>query len=198
VELFDTSPYQPLPTYPYVYVWFTEEGAPYYVGKGRTNRAWRIGSPPRERIWFREFSSDSEALSVEAFLIDVFGLKNLSNKVRGIKYEPRPLPFSDPFSDLPFSSYEPLEAAKNVPIYPLDDLDYRENFAKLLDKFPRFLRTLTPRQERVVRLYFFEGKTVREIGQLFGTTHQRIQQIKEKALAKLREPARLNWIKRQL
>jgi RNA polymerase sigma factor (sigma-70 family) len=52
------------------------------------------------------------------------------------------------------------------------------------------LSVLTDREAKVVRLRFgigkADGQTLEEIGQLFGVTRERIRQIEEKALAKLR------------
>jgi RNA polymerase primary sigma factor len=56
------------------------------------------------------------------------------------------------------------------------------------------LNTLTPREEKIVRMRFGldgSGKehTLEEIGHLFGVTRERIRQIESKALKKLRHPA---------
>lgn len=63
----------------------------------------------------------------------------------------------------------------------------------------RVLATLTPREEKVLRLRFGFGsgssvqgdtRTLEEVGLEFGLTRERIRQIEEKALRKLRHPAR--------
>jgi RNA polymerase primary sigma factor len=58
----------------------------------------------------------------------------------------------------------------------------------------RMLATLTPREEEVLRKRFGLGEkseqTLREIGQEFGVTRERIRQIEAKALKKLRYPSR--------
>jgi len=55
------------------------------------------------------------------------------------------------------------------------------------------LATLTPREENILRLRFGIGqpgpRTLEEIGSTIGLTRERIRQIEEKALAKLRRPA---------
>jgi len=52
------------------------------------------------------------------------------------------------------------------------------------------LAALEPREERILRLYFGldcpEALTLEQIGAQLGLTRERIRQIKEKALAKLR------------
>ena len=56
------------------------------------------------------------------------------------------------------------------------------------------LRTLTPREAKVIKMRFGVGDgsehTLEEIGQTFGVTRERIRQIEAKALRKLRYPSR--------
>ncbi|MCK4313011.1 MAG: RNA polymerase sigma factor RpoD, partial [Candidatus Cloacimonetes bacterium] len=56
------------------------------------------------------------------------------------------------------------------------------------------LQTLTPREERVIRLRFGidDGyhRTLEEVGNIFSVTRERIRQIEDKALRKLRHPTR--------
>ena len=56
------------------------------------------------------------------------------------------------------------------------------------------LDTLEDRESEVLRLHFGMGKddpmTLEEIGRKFSLTKERVRQIKEKALSKLRHPAR--------
>lgn len=58
----------------------------------------------------------------------------------------------------------------------------------------RVLKSLPPREAEIVDLYFGissgEGITLEEIGVRFNLTRERIRQIKEKAIAKLRHPGR--------
>lgn len=60
------------------------------------------------------------------------------------------------------------------------------------------LSTLDERQARVLRLYFGlddeEPRTLEEIGALLGVTRERVRQIKEKALARLRHPTRARFL----
>jgi len=73
----------------------------------------------------------------------------------------------------------PREAAVNQ--------DLREQTKKVLS-------TLTPRQEKIVRMRFgIEEKadhTLEEVGQDYNLTRERIRQIEEKALEKMRHPSR--------
>ena len=56
------------------------------------------------------------------------------------------------------------------------------------------LRTLTPREERIIRMRFGlddgSQRTLEEVGQVFAVTRERIRQIEAKALRKLRHPSR--------
>ena len=62
------------------------------------------------------------------------------------------------------------------------------------------LQTLSPREERVLRMRFgldHEGqeRTLEEVGQNFNVTRERIRQIEAKALRKLRHPSRARLLK---
>lgn len=65
---------------------------------------------------------------------------------------------------------------------------------QLTEKLGAALQTLTEREEKVLRLRFgLDGNsehTLEEIGQSFGLTRERIRQIQDKALNKLRHPTR--------
>jgi RNA polymerase primary sigma factor len=58
----------------------------------------------------------------------------------------------------------------------------------------KVLATLTPREEKVLRMRFGIGErsdhTLEEVGQDFEVTRERIRQIEAKALRKLRHPSR--------
>jgi RNA polymerase primary sigma factor len=58
----------------------------------------------------------------------------------------------------------------------------------------RALASLTPREERIVRMRFGLGMnsdhTLEEVGQQFSVTRERIRQTEAKALRKLRHPSR--------
>lgn len=58
----------------------------------------------------------------------------------------------------------------------------------LREKIEKALRTLTPREEAVLRFYFLEEGTLRSVAKLIGRTDTRVEQIKQKAIRKLRHP----------
>ena len=61
------------------------------------------------------------------------------------------------------------------------------------------LSTLTPREERVLRLRFGiddgRTRTLEEVGKEFNVTRERIRQIEARALRKLRHPSRSKRLK---
>lgn len=111
------------------------------------------------------------------------------------------------------ASLEPL------PIHELDDVDdliaadARGQFTardpmdivedtQLIGSVDRFLRTLKLKEENVVRMRFGIGiqdsMTLEEIGARFDLTRERIRQIEAKALRRLKHPARLDQLLREL
>jgi RNA polymerase primary sigma factor len=69
----------------------------------------------------------------------------------------------------------------------------------LKDQTEALLKTLTPREERVIKMRFGLGDgsehTLEEVGQNFAVTRERIRQIEAKALRKLRHPSRSRKLK---
>jgi len=69
----------------------------------------------------------------------------------------------------------------------------------LNDKMASVLKTLSPREERIIRMRFgFEDgnqRTLEEVGQVFAVTRERIRQIEAKALRKLRHPSRSSHVR---
>jgi RNA polymerase primary sigma factor len=71
--------------------------------------------------------------------------------------------------------------------------------ANLRETTTRVLSSLTPREERVLRMRFGIGMntdhTLEEVGQQFSVTRERIRQIEAKALRKLKHPSRSRKLK---
>jgi len=69
----------------------------------------------------------------------------------------------------------------------------------LAERTRKVLATLTPREEKVLRMRFGIGEkadhTLEEVGQDFAVTRERIRQIEAKALRKLRHPTRSRKLK---
>ena len=71
--------------------------------------------------------------------------------------------------------------------------------AMLAEALKEILDTLTEREADVLRMRFgmYDGRThtLEEVGQIFGVTRERIRQIENKAIRKLRHPSRAKRIK---
>ena len=96
--------------------------------------------------------------------------------------------------DAPFAQGEDnrlLDIVHNDNQPPPDSRLMQESLRQEID---RALATLSPREAEVVRLYFGLGRehplTLEEIGELFKLTRERVRQIKEKALRRLRHTSR--------
>jgi len=67
----------------YTYLWLREDGSPYYVGKGRGDRAFtsnyhNVHRPPQdERIIVQDHPSEEEAFEAERLMISLFGRLDL-------------------------------------------------------------------------------------------------------------------------
>ena len=73
------------------------------------------------------------------------------------------------------------------------------SYVMLREQLNEVLRTLTPREEQVLKLRFGledgRTRTLEEVGQVFNITRERIRQIEAKALRKLRHPSRCKKLK---
>ena len=89
--------------------------------------------------------------------------------------------------------------AVQVPIEDVEEETYElpESFDyEVKNAITQALLTLSPREERVIRERFFHDKTLEEVGQTFSLTRDRIRQIQEKALRKLRHPSSTDILKK--
>ena len=112
------------------------------------------------------------------------------DKVRRIlKIAKEPISLETPIGEEDDSHLGDFIEDKNIP-NPGDQL-IDQNLA---DQTRKVLATLTPREERVLRMRFGIGErsdhTLEEVGQDFEVTRERIRQIEAKALRKLRHPSR--------
>ena len=78
-------------------------------------------------------------------------------------------------------------------------LEYKESLRREIE---RSLSTLTDRQRDVIKLYFGIGvehpMSLEDIGERFGLTRERVRQIKDKAINKLRNTSRSKLLKNYL
>ncbi|MEO1745495.1 MAG: RNA polymerase sigma factor RpoD [Pseudomonadota bacterium] len=111
-------------------------------------------------------------------------------KVRKVlKIAKEPISLETPVGDEEDSHLGDFIEDKNA-ILPIDAAIQ----ANLRDTTTRVLASLTPREERVLRMRFGIGMntdhTLEEVGQQFSVTRERIRQIEAKALRKLKHPSR--------
>jgi len=112
------------------------------------------------------------------------------DKVRKVlKIAKEPISLETPIGDEEDSHLGDFIEDKNA-VQPLE----AATLANLRDATTRVLATLTPREERVLRMRFGIGMntdhTLEEVGQQFSVTRERIRQIEAKALRKLKHPSR--------
>ena len=111
-------------------------------------------------------------------------------KVRKVlKIAKEPISLETPIGDEEDSQLGDFIEDKNA-ILPIDAAIQ----SNLRDTTTRVLASLTPREERVLRMRFGLGMntdhTLEEVGQQFSVTRERIRQIEAKALRKLKHPSR--------
>jgi len=111
-------------------------------------------------------------------------------KVRKVlKIAKEPISLETPIGDEEDSHLGDFIEDKNA-VQPIDSAI----LSNLRESTTRVLSTLTPREERVLRMRFGIGMntdhTLEEVGQQFSVTRERIRQIEAKALRKLKHPSR--------
>jgi RNA polymerase primary sigma factor len=106
---------------------------------------------------------------------------------RIIRLEGEPVSLETPVGDDGESSLEDFIENRQIP-KPLDEAIH----LNLQREMQKALAVLPPRQEKVIRMRFGIGElrehTLEELGERFSITRERIRQIEEKALRKLRSP----------
>lgn len=117
------------------------------------------------------------------------------DKVRKIlRITKEPISLETPVSDDEDTHLADLIEDKNTPV-PQESVIFRD----LMEQLNKTLSTLTPKEERVIRMRFGIGEkydhTLEEVGQVFEVTRERIRQIEAKALKKLRHPTRAKRLK---
>jgi RNA polymerase primary sigma factor len=118
-----------------------------------------------------------------------------SEKVRRVlRITKEPISLETPINDDEDTHLADFIEDKNV-LTPQDSAIYED----LVHNLNNILSTLSPREERVVRMRFGLGErqdhTLEEVGQVFEVTRERIRQIEAKALKKLRHPMRAKLLR---
>ncbi|MCG3153829.1 MAG: RNA polymerase sigma factor SigA [bacterium] len=114
-----------------------------------------------------------------------------------LKTSARHLSLDEPFKEEEGNSL--LDVIESDRYAPPDDGLMQESLQVEIDKV---LSTLKPREAEIIRLYFgLDGDrplTLEEIGEHFKLTRERVRQIKEKALRRLRHRSRLEPLRKYL
>jgi RNA polymerase primary sigma factor len=157
----------------------------------------KIGSINKINKAFSRLEQQYERAPTPAELAEVLEMtidevkQSLANSGRHISMD---APLSD--SEDSSSMYEVYSPADNPS--PEDELMNKS----LLMEIERSLHTLTLREADVIRLYFgLNGShplTLEEIGERFDLTRERVRQIKEKALRRLKHTSRSKMLKTYL
>jgi RNA polymerase primary sigma factor len=119
-------------------------------------------------------------------IADAMGLQ-VKEVRRIIRLEGEPVSLETPVGDDGESSLGDFIENRQIP-KPLEEAIHRN----LQREMQKALAVLPPRQEKVIRMRFGIGEarehTLEELGERFSITRERIRQIEEKALRKLRSP----------
>ena len=96
--------------------------------------------------------------------------------------------------ETPISEEEDSHLGDFIPDEDASEPSEAASFSLLKEQLMSVLATLTPREEKVLRLRFGiedgRTRTLEEVGKEFNVTRERIRQIEAKALRKLRHPSR--------
>jgi RNA polymerase primary sigma factor len=141
-----------------------------------------------EKVFGREPSMEEVATKMEMSTFEVADV---------LKTSARHLSLDEPFKEEDGNSL--LDVIESDRYSPPDSLLMKESLQVEIDKI---LTTLKPREAEIIRLYFgLEGDrplTLEEIGEHFRLTRERVRQIKEKALRRLRHRSRLEPLRKYL
>lgn len=85
--------------------------------------------------------------------------------------------------------------ASECAINTVDQIEDRVRAEQLRSTISTVLETLTPREATILRMRFFECKSLRDCGSVLGISGDTVRQLEGKALCKLRHPSRSNALK---
>ena len=104
--------------------------------------------------------------------------------------------------DTPFSDEDKNCLLDVIPDQATEEPDRELQMDSLQEEVAAALDTLKDREREVIRMYFGIGQsyalTLNEIGEEFGLTRERVRQIKEKAIRRLRHRSRSRKLRQYL
>lgn len=155
----------------------------------------QVGSLNKINKAFSKFEQENERTPSPEELADVMELPK--DKVSDtLRISGRHVSVDAPFVDGEDNSLLDVMVNDDSPIADLTLV--KESLCKEID---RALTTLTDRERDIVKLFFGIGAqemTLEEIGEHFGLTRERVRQIKEKAIRRLRQTSRCKHLKAYL
>jgi RNA polymerase primary sigma factor len=155
----------------------------------------QVGSLNKINKAFSKFEQENERKPSPEELAETLELP--AEKVADtLKVSGRHISVDAPFVDGEDNSL--LDVLPNTDSPSADKALMKESLAREID---RALTTLTERESDIVRLFFGIGcqdMTLEEIGERFGLTRERVRQIKEKAIRRLRHTSRSKLLKTYL
>ncbi len=155
----------------------------------------QVGSLNKINKAFSKFEQENERTPSPEELADVMELPK--DKVSDtLRISGRHVSVDAPFVDGEDNSLLDVMVNDDSPVADLTLV--KESLCKEID---RALTTLTDRERDIVKLFFGIGAqemTLEEIGEHFGLTRERVRQIKEKAIRRLRQTSRCKHLKAYL
>ncbi|MCK4661523.1 MAG: sigma-70 family RNA polymerase sigma factor [Bacteroidales bacterium] len=155
----------------------------------------QVGSLNKINKAFSKFEQENERIPSPDELADVLELPK-DKVVDTLRVAGRHISVDAPFVAGEDNSLLDVIENKDSPI--ADNKLLSESLCKEID---RALATLTERERDIIKLFFGIGlqeMTLEEIGERFGLTRERVRQIKEKAIRRLRHTSRSKLLKTYL
>jgi RNA polymerase primary sigma factor len=152
----------------------------------------QVGSLNKISKAFSKFEQENERRPSAEELADQLDLP-VDKVVDSLKVSGRHISVDAPFVDGEDNSL--LDVLVNDDSPMADNLLVNESLSREID---RALSTLTDREKDIIRMFFGIGQqemTLEEIGDRFGLTRERVRQIKEKAIRRLKQDQRSKLLK---
>ena len=152
----------------------------------------QVGSLNKISKAFSKFEQENERRPSAEELADQLDLP-VDKVVDSLKVSGRHISVDAPFVDGEDNSL--LDVLVNDDSPMADNLLVNESLSREID---RALSTLTDREKEIIQMFFGIGMqemTLEEIGDRFGLTRERVRQIKEKAIRRLKQSQRSKLLK---
>ncbi len=155
----------------------------------------QVGSLNKIRKAFQKFEQENERRPSAEELADELDM-SVDKVIDTLKVSGRHISMDAPFVEGEDNSLLDVLVNEDAPI--ADRTLINESLQKEID---RALSTLTERESDIIKMFFgigYQEMTLEEIGDKFQLTRERVRQIKEKAIRRLRQDSRSNLLKSYL